>query len=376
MPRDLKGKTICISASDGRSLTNFRGNLIKGWVHSGARVICSSIESEDEMKIIKNELGAEYYQIPGNRTGIGIRDGIKMIFRYLKFYKLYQPDMCFLYMSKPIAFGGIAARWLGLKNVNILVNGLENAFYRSGIKDRLVRVVMSTLYKYVTKTANNVFFQNVDDLNFFKDHSLLKRNNASIVLGSGVDMEHFAKTPLPDKAVLLMTARLLWSKGIREYLEAVKIVKAKYPYTEVMLVGGLDNNDEAITKEDLEEAITEFGIKYCGYTTDVRPYLNKCSIYVLPSYHEGLPRSVLEAMSVGRPIITTNAPGCKETVVDGTNGYLVPVKNAEILANAIEKLVTNPELRTAMGNKSYEICKAKFEVNLINNEMNNKMFRD
>lgn len=372
--QSIKGKTICISASEGRSLLNFRGRLIQDWVKCGARVICTSIESPDSMDFINKELGAEYFQIPGNRTGIGIVEGIKMISRYRDFYKKLKPDVCFLYMSKPIAFGGLAARSLKLNNVNILVNGLENAYYRNTVKDHLIRAVMSLLYKLVTKTAHNVFFQNKDDLGYFEKHSLLKKNNASVIFGSGVDMEYFYKAPLPEEPVILMTARLLWSKGIREFLDSVKIVKQKHPSLDVILVGGLDNNDEALTQEELQRAINQYGITYCGYTNDVRPFLEKCSIYVLPSYHEGLPRSVIEAMSMGRPIITTNAPGCKETVMDGVNGFLVPVRDEKDLACAIEKLVDNPQLRRSMGEQSFQICKERFEVNIINEQINKKIF--
>jgi len=370
----LKGKKICISASEGRSLINFRGSLIKSWVNSGASVVCSSIEAPEDMTEIKERLGAEYCQIPGSRTGIGVLEGIRMFFSYLKFFRRMKPDMCFLYMSKPIAFGGAAARFIRIKNINVLVNGLENAYYRTGAKDALVRFVMNLFYRYSASTANNVFFQNEDDMRYFKEHSLLKKDNASVVLGSGVDMEYFLREPLPPEPVLLMTARLLWSKGIREYLNAIKIVKEKYPEAEFMLVGGLDHNDEAITEEELNISLREYGIHYCGFASDVRPYLNSCSVFVLPSYHEGLPRSVTEAMSVGRPIITTDVPGCRETVTDGYNGYIVPVRDEKALAEAMEKLVADKELRERMGQASYQMCREKFEAGLINRQMNQKMF--
>lgn len=370
----IRGKTICIAASDGKSLVNFRGTLVRGWVSGGARVICTSIEPPEQMTVIREELGAEYVQIPGSRTGTGLMEGFRMIYRYLRFFRKVRPDMCFLYMSKPIAFGGAAARLCRLGNVNILVNGLENAYYRSGAKDALVRFIMNVFYRYTAASAKNVFFQNEDDLRYFKDHSLLKKDNASVIPGSGVDMDRFRRTPLPEKPVMLMTARLLWSKGIREYLEAAAIVKAEYPEAGFMLVGGLDHNDEAITEKELEKAVRENGICYCGYAPDVRPYLNRCSVFVLPSYHEGLPRSVTEAMAAGRPVITTDVPGCRETVRNGYNGYLVPARNAEALAEAIGRLVSDPELREKMGEASYRMCREKFEAGLINRQMNERMF--
>mgnify|MGYP001010536850 CR=1 FL=1 len=366
-------KTFCIVATNGLSLVNFRGAFIKELVAQKYRVICVSIESEYEMGNPIRNLGAEYKQVSGDRTGIGILSGIKMIMKYFIFLRKVKPDYCFLYMSKAIAFGGIAAILAKISHINILINGLENAYYRSGLKDALVRFVMSFFYRITASRADNVFFQNHDDMNFFISHNMLRRNNGSVVGGSGVDMEFFAPQPLPKEPVVLMTARLLWSKGIREFLEAIKLVKQKYPELEVLLVGGLDHNDEALKKEELDKCIREYDIEYCGYAQDVRPYLKRCSIYVLPSYHEGLPRSVLEAMALGRPIVTTDVPGCRETVDEGINGFLVPAKNSIALAEKLEILIQTPALRCKMAEKSYEICKKNFEVHLVNRVLLSKM---
>jgi glycosyltransferase involved in cell wall biosynthesis len=277
-------------------------------------------------------------------------------------------------MSKPIAFGGIAAIRCKLPHIHILVNGLENAYYRHGLKDALVRFVMSAFYKHVSRQADNVFFQNPDDRNYFLEHRLLPRDNSSLVNGSGVDMQHFAKAELPKDPIILMVARLLWSKGIREFLEAVRIVKLQHPELKVLLVGGLDDNDEALSQAELQSFIKEFDIEYCGYAEDVRPYLRRCSIFVLPSYHEGLPRSVLEAMAVGRPIISTDVPGCRETVIEGENGFLVPAKDAAALAEKMLLLVENPELRQKMAESSFQICLERFEVGKVNQSMLKKIF--
>lgn len=369
-------KRICICATNGHSLINFRGVLIRGWVDKGYEVICSSIEPEDEMEPLLAPLGAKYIQIAGDRTGIDIISGFRMIRDYCKVFREWQPDLCFLYMSKPVAFGGIAATLCRIKHINILVNGLENAYYRTGVKDWVVRCVMSSFYRIVSYFADNVFFQNEDDMMYFRKHHLLSKNNATIVHGSGVDMDYFRRETIPEEPVILMVARLLWSKGIREFLEAVKIVSSKNKKFRVLLVGGLDHNDEALSESELQTAIAQSNIEYCGHTNDVRPYLKKCSIFVLPSYHEGLPRSVIEAMAVGRPIITTRTPGCRETVEEGVNGFLVPARNAEALAEAMEKLIDSNELRAKMAEESYRICRNKFEVHKVNESMNQKMFID
>lgn len=366
-------RTICVVATDGKSLTNFRGPLIKYLVSQGNRVVCVSIEPEEEMAQAIGNLGAEYVQVSGNRVGIGLGEGFRMIVDYKKLFKKLRPDICFFYMSKPTAFGSIAALLSGTKHFNVLVNGMENAYYRTGIKDFIVRCVMSSSYKLSAHFADNFFFQNHDDLAYFQKHHLLTKDNATVVGGSGVDMEHFKKMDLPDEPVFLMVARLLWSKGIREFLEAVTEMKKNCPQAKVLLVGGLDENDEALTRAELDEYIRKADIEYCGYSDDVRQYLNRCSVFVLPSYHEGLPRSVIEAMSVGRPIITTDVPGCRETVINGENGYLVPVRESVPLAEKMTELSRNKELREKMAQKSYEMCLEKFEVGKVNKNMYEKM---
>ncbi len=358
--------TFCIVATNGMSLLNFRGPFIREIVRRGLRVVCVSIEPDSEMGDGVRSLGAEYHQIGGDRTGIGIASGFRMICAYRRYFSELKPDYLFLYMSKPIAFGGAAAIWAKMPHINILVNGLENAYYRTGMKDALVRFVMSFFYKRVASAADNVFFQNHDDRRYFASHGMLPRENSHVVGGSGVDMAHFTREPLPEAPVVLMTARLLWSKGIREFFEAVRTVKAAHPELKVLLVGGLDDNDEAIRKEELDAFVRENDVEYCGFASDVRPYLRRCSIFVLPSYHEGLPRSVIEAMATGRPIITTDVPGCRETVEDGVNGYLVPARDSRVLAEKISSLVEDRGLCVKMAENSYRMCKERFDSDKVN----------
>lgn len=366
-------KSICIVATDGVSLINFRGPLIRDLVVRSYEVTCVSIESPDEIEKDIKALGAKYIQVEGSRVGTGVFSSFGMIKAYKKLFSKIKPDVCFLYMSKPIAFGGYAAVKSKVRHINVLVNGLENAFYRTGLKDFIVRCVMSTAYRYVSKRADNVFFQNHDDMNYCKEHRILKRDNALVVGGSGVDMEYFSKQKMPDEPVFLMVARLLWSKGIREYLKAAAKLKESCPQAKVMLVGGMDKNDESLSETELNEYIKKADIEYCGFAKDVRPYLNKCSVFVLPSYHEGLPRSVIEAMAVGRPVVTTDVPGCRETVKNGVNGYLVPVKNSDALFEKMRALTCNPELRKMMAEQSYNICKERFDVGIVNQSMISKM---
>lgn len=368
-------KTFVIIATNGQSLINFRGVFIRELVDMGLRVICVSIEPPEEMEDAIKALGAEYYQIAGDRIGIGIFSGFRMISEYRKFLEKIKPEYCFLYMSKPIAFGGVAAIKAKVPHINMLVNGLENAYYRTTFKDWLVRQVMTNSYRKVGRHADNVFFQNSRDMAYFQQHGMLSANNGHLVGGSGVDMEYFSRQPLPQEPVILMTARLLWSKGIREFAGAIRIVKSKHPGIKVLLVGGLDDNDEAMSAQELDKFIKENDVEYCGFSQDVRSYLKRCSIFVLPSYHEGMPRSILEAMATGRPIITTDAPGCSETVVNELNGFIVPVRNTGMLAEKINTLIANSSLREHMADESYKLCKERFEVHGVNQSMFKLMFK-
>ncbi len=365
---------IAIVATSGISLLNFRGQLIRDWKEQGHEVVAISIESAEDMAEITHQLGISYYQVEGSRVGIGLGSGLKMLNGYRKAFKILKPDYCFLYMSKPIAFGCPAAKIAGVPHINVLINGLENAFYRHSFKDALVRLVMKSGYFIASLVCDNVFVQNNDDKDLLVKSRAVSGKKIKVLNGSGVDMSHFTRQPLPDEPVFLMVARLLWSKGIREYMAAIARVKAKHPKAQFMLLGGLDHNDEAITQEELESFLSEYEVEYCGHTDDVRPYLNRCSVFVLPSYHEGTPRSVLEAMATGRAIITTAAPGCRDTVEEGVNGYLVPVGDSELLAERMCQLITDAPLRVSMGEQSYRICSEKYDVKLVNAEICQSIF--
>ena len=223
--------------------------------------------------------------------------------------------------------------------------------------------------------AQTVFFQNPDDQKLFVQMGLLSSNYQSIVVnGSGVDLEHFYLTELPKGSPhFLLVARLLVDKGLREYVHAARKVRKKYPDTRFTIVGQVDENPNSIRQSELEEWIEERVVDYAGYLIDVRPAIESCSVFVLPSYREGTPRSVLEAMAMGRAIITTDAPGCRETVVNGDNGFLVPVRDVEALAEAMLKFVENPELVALMGQRSRKIAEEKYDVHKVNAVMLREM---
>jgi glycosyltransferase involved in cell wall biosynthesis len=212
-----------------------------------------------------------------------------------------------------------------------------------------------------------VIFQNPDNRQVFVERGIVELPRTLIVHGSGVNVEHFSPAPLSQgEPVFLLIARLLGDKGIREYVRAAALLKEKYPAVVLQLVGPDDPSPDGIPLDEVKKWHEAGVIQYLGSTKDVRPYLAQCHVYVLPSYHEGTPRSVLEAMAMGRPVVTTDAPGCRETVQPGENGYLVPTRDAEALARAMERFILEPGLIGEMGSRSRRIAEQKYDVHKVN----------
>ena len=251
-----------------------------------------------------------------------------------------------------------------------MVTGLGYAFTSNRtLKQVLLKFVLGRLYRFAMKKNMTVLFQNHDDLEEFAALGcLIDTSTANVINGSGVDTTHYGVASLPDKPVFLMIARLLVNKGIREYSQASKIVRQTHPDARFLLIGFLDPGPDGISATELD-SYTESGIEYLGEKKDVRSSIANCSIYVLPSYREGTPRSVLEAMSMGRPIITTDVPGCKETVLEGKNGFLVPARNSKQLAEAMKSLADDQRLRSEFGTCSRTIAEQKYNVKNVNRDI-------
>ena len=226
-------------------------------------------------------------------------------------------------------------------------------------------------YKIAFKYNKKVIFQNKDDVEEFVNRKYLKKDKCEIVDGSGVNMERFKRNPLPSGNIFLMVSRILKQKGVREYFEAAKIVKQKYPEAEFLYVGAEDKTQAALNLDEVREEFLDTGIvNYCGESNDVPSYIAKSTVFVLPSYYrEGVPRTLLEALSMGRPIITTDTVGCRETVRDGVNGYFVPIKDSKALADKMIYLIEHRDILQKMSDASYEYCKKRFDVNIINKRM-------
>jgi len=283
-----------------------------------------------------------------------------------------RPEVFLGYTIKPVIWGLLAARIANVSRRVALVTGLGYTF--TGVvsgKRALVQGMARRLYAHALKAANLIFFQNQDDKEDFARMGLLPTGvPVTIINGSGVDLTSFPVFPLPDGTLkFLLIARLLGDKGIREYAEAVASLKTKWPDVQFHLVGGLDPNPNGIPRHEVEKWVQDGYLVWHGALENVRPALADCHVYVLPSYREGTPRSVLEAMAMGRAIITSDAPGCRETVIEGGNGFLVPVKSVVALEQAMERFIKNPSLAEGMGRRSRQIAEEKYDVNKVNEQM-------
>jgi len=349
------------------TLINFRGDLIRALVELGHEVVCLGPEAGFEQPL--QELGADYRQIPLHRTGLNPLKDIKTLFSLRKVLKEIKPDLVFSYTVKPIVYGSIAAHLAGVRQMYAMIEGLGYVFTEQSIKQKFLRQLVCFLYRKALKYNRAVFFLNPDDMQLFIERGIVPNAVKPVLInGIGVNIEKFAFAPPKLSPVtFLLIARLIKDKGILEYVEAARLLKQKYPDARFQLLGPLDINPAAITQEQLERWTKEGIIEYLGKTNDVRPYIADASVFVLPSfYREGTPRSVLEAMSMGRPIITTDAPGCRETVIDGKNGFLVPVKDIDTLKSAMEKFIQEPDLISQMGKQSRIIAEEKYDVRKVN----------
>jgi glycosyltransferase involved in cell wall biosynthesis len=371
----MKGRAplsrIIIIGAFAESLVNFRGDLIKSLVAAGHEVLTMAGHPNDATRERIEALGVTFKTYQVQRSGMNpFSDLMTFVDLRAAIYE-FKPDILLAYTIKPIIWGGLAMRSLGMAaRFYALITGLGLVFQPGGYKHMALMGLVSRLYRWSLVKAQKVIFQNHDNRQYFVDHQIVDAKSCVVVSGSGVNLEHFTVTPLPQgNVVFLSIARLLVDKGLREYSKAAQIVKEKYPNATFYLVGPTDPSPNRISLSEVQSWQESGAVNYLGETRDVRPFIEQCHAYVLPSYHEGMPRTVMEAMAMGRPIITTDVPGCRETVVDGDNGFLVPVKNVQALADAMEQLINHPELVKKMGRRSREIVEERFDVNKVNNEI-------
>lgn len=357
---------IAVLSSHTTSLFWFRMDMMKDFIENGHTVIALGSEPEAEWKKKFGEYNIDYRQLYVERNGMNPLKDLKTLRLLYTFMKRERPDKVFAYQAKTVVYGSIAAKLNGISEVYPLIAGLGSIFRGEGLKNKVVKTIMKIEYWVACKCSKKVFFQNQDDKNEFIQNGLVKDRKTVIINGSGVDLEKFKPTQFPEEPAFLYIGRLIKDKGIMEYLEACNEIKDRHPKVRCLLVGPFDSNPSALKPDQLKPYIENGVIEYFGEQSDVRPFISQCSTYVLPSYHEGTPKTVLEAMAMGRSIITSDAPGCRETVIEGQNGYLVNVKDIKGLTKKMEYLISNRGLCKNMGQESMKIAREKYDVKIVN----------
>ena len=363
-------------ASLADSLINFRGSLITALQARGLQVHVAipDLPTTSLIRLKLQAAGVVVHEVTMRRTGTNPVADMFTLWRLWRLMRLVRPEFILGYTIKPVIYGSIAAWLAGIPQRFALVTGLGYAFQGEGERDTL-QALVQRLYKFALRRVGTVFFQNPDDESLFRQRALLTpKARSCVVNGSGVDIAAFNVTPLPlGPPCFLLIARLLGDKGVREYARAAYRIRTTYPEVRCLLVGWIDTNPNAIAQDELDAWVAAGTLDFLGHLDDVRPAIALSSVYVLPSYREGTPRTVLEAMAMGRAVITTDAPGCRETVVHGDNGLLVPVKSVDALEQAMLKFVEDESLSVRMGKRSRQIAEAKYDVHKVNAAMLKEM---
>jgi len=349
------------------SLINFRGELLRSLRGRGCEVIACAPDASPQVRQALAGMGVEYRHAPLARAGLNPLADMASLWRLRRLLRELKPDVFLGYTIKPVIYGSLAAASAGVPRIYSMITGLGYAFSARGAKAKAVGWLAIRLYRRALMVNERVFFQNPDDMAMFRELGIMKPGQRSVMIpGSGVDIDEFRPAPFPKEMSFLLIARLLRQKGIAEYAEAARRIRQGHPHVRFRLAGWLDEGPDSISEIKLRAWVDEGTLEYLGRLDDVRPALADSSVYVLPSYREGMPRTVLEAMAMGRPIITSDAPGCRLTVNPGENGYLVPVGNAEALADAMERFILEPDCISGMGAASRRLAEERFDVRIVN----------
>lgn len=358
---------IIIIGSRAQSIAHFRGELIQEMVRLGHEVTACAPENSPAIVTTINGLGAQYQSLHLHRTGMNPFQDIKSLWSFVRLFREVRPDIVLTYTIKPVIYGSIGAVFARVNTISSMITGLGSTFIRDNLWQRLLGVVVDTMYHLGLHQNKVVFFQNPDDMDcFIKMGLVCERNRPTLINGSGVDLDYYMVLPLPKEVSFLMVGRLLRDKGVREYAAAARLIKREHPMIKFRLAGRLDDNFTAIRKEELNGWVQDGIIDYMGTVEDIRTANAEASVCVLPSYREGTPRSVLESMAMGRPVITTDVPGCRQTVQENVNGFLVPPRNVESLATAMQRFINEPSLLPIMGQASRRIAEEKYDVHQVN----------
>ncbi|HAS6416303.1 glycosyltransferase family 4 protein [Vibrio vulnificus] len=362
-----------ISQNHSPGLLIFRRDFIQYLVNQGHTVYAFALDYSPEAKAAVVALGAIPVDYTLSKTGVNPFRDLKDTLALVKILKAVQPDVIFSFFVKPSIYGTLAAKLACVPKRIAMLEGLGyiHTKSKSGFspKKRLLQFVHGCLCTIAYAFANKVLFLNSDDPNDLAKKSLVDRKKFQVLGPIGLDLDAYPYKPITtfEPMRFIFIGRLLAEKGIFEYLEAARLVKKNYPNAEFVVLGGLDpDNPAALTSAQLDEVIEEGIITYSGHVSNVSEWIASAHVFVLPSYREGYPRSTQEVMAIGRAVITTDVPGCRETVIDGANGFIIPPFDSSSLAEKMLYLIEHPEEIQRMGDESYRIATEHFDVHKIN----------
>ena len=358
---------VMIAINDAWNIYNFSAGLIKSLLEKGYEVIAVAPESEYAPRL--QTLGCRFFPIPIECQGTNPGNDMLLLFRFIRMMRRERPDVFLGYTVKPNVYGSMAAKYLGIPAINT-ITGLGAAFTNDSFMTRIVK----NLYSVSLRNSRKVFFQNEDDRHYFIESGMSNPEVADLLPGSGVDLDHFSRQAISsltdgkrERFRFLLIARMLWDKGVGEYVEAARMLRTKFPHVEFCLLGFLDvQNPAAISREQIEAWVDEGTVNYLGVTDDVRPEIDNADCIVLPSYREGTPRTLLEAAAMAKPIIATDAVGCREVVEDQVTGLLCKLFDADDLARTMERLLEmSHEARLEMGSQGRAKVEEQFDEQIV-----------
>ena len=355
-------RRVVLAANSSWNIVNFRAGLIRALRDAGYEVVVvtpADPASSERM----DALGVDWRPVAIDRSGLNPFADLRLLNEYRRIFREVQPIAVLGFTIKPNIYGAIAARRLRIPMI-ANVSGLGTVFIKRGLLLSLVTI----LYRAALRSAAIIFFQNPDDRQMFIDRRIVRPEQARLLPGSGVDLDRFRPQPLPDwPLTFLFVGRLLADKGVREFVNAARALRDELPGAKFQILGPLDSqNRTAIPEEEVQRWVAEGCVEYLGATEDVRPAIAAATAIVLPSYREGLPRSLLEAGAMGRPLIATDVPGCREVVIEGETGFRCEARTSASLANTMKKLAILPDQdRKLMGQSARARVEQSFSEKVV-----------
>lgn len=366
---------IIVLGNQARAMGNFWSVLIRRMLGAGHEVLCCTPPGDPQAETALEALGARVRRYPLDRKGLNPLRDLGSTLALARLFREERPDLLFASTIKPVIYGCMAAKSARVPHIYATITGLGYAFEADTFFKKCVNRLGRLLYRGALAAAEGIFFQNQDDVRVFRESGILA-GNARVLLarGTGVDTKRFAPAPFPgytedgrltEPPVFLLVARLLEAKGLPEYAAAARLLKARYPEARFQVLGPPEQGLGSVSQDQMRQWQAQGSLEYLGETRDVRPYVAAAHVLVLPSWREGTPTAIMEGMSMGRPAVVTNAPGCREVVRDGENGLLVPLRDPQALARAMETFIVHPERIGRMGAASRELALQEFDAETV-----------